>query len=269
MKIMTCNIRTSSANAKDGENAWPLRKDLCVKIVRGYEPDVVCFQEMDEDQFLDMTEGLPDFRSYGMADGVSGRRPVNTIFWLADAFDLVSAGGYWLSEKPHVPGSKSWGSACVRLANWVRLTERKTDAEFRVVNTHLDHVSQAAQVKQAGLIVEDAAAYSAAYPQLLTGDMNVDATYPALAAFRDGGWVDTYAQVHGTEDPGNTYHVFEGAAFDPQTHRPFEGKPPLGKMDWILSRGRWTVSESAIIKDHDNGRYPSDHYFISATLQVG
>ena len=269
MKILTCNIRTSHANAKDGKNAWPRRKDLCLSVVKGQDADIVCFQEMNEDQFRDITEGLPGFRSYGMADRADSRRPVNSIFWLADAFDLVSAGGYWLSEQPHVPGSKSWDSACVRLANWVRLTEHATGAEFRVVNTHLDHVSQAAQLKQAELIVEDAAAYPDGYPQLLTGDMNVDATYPALAAFRAGGWADTYAQSHGTDDPGYTYHAFAGTAFDPQTHRPFEGKPPLGKMDWILMRGAWTVAEAAVLKDHDHGRYPSDHYFVSATLQAG
>lgn len=266
MKILTCNIRTSHANAKDKENAWPLRKDLCSAVIRKQDPDVVCFQEMSEDQFFDIEAGLPGFRFYGMADSMVGRRPVNTIFWRADAFDLVSAGGYWLSEKPHVPGSKSWGSACIRLANWVRLTERASGVEFRVVNTHLDHVSQDAQLKQAELIAEDAAAYPDAYPQLLTGDMNVDATYPALAAFRAGGWFDTYAQIHGTEDPGYTYHAFAGAAFDPQTHQPFEGKPPLGKMDWILARGAWAMAESTVVKDHEQGRYPSDHYFISATL---
>ena len=269
MKILTCNIRTSHANAKDQENAWPMRKDLCNAVIRKQDPDIACFQEMSEDQFFDIEKGLPEYRFYGMADSVAGRRPVNTIFWRAEAFDLVSAGGYWLSERPHVPGSKSWESACIRLANWVRLTERSSGAEFRVVNTHLDHVSLAAQEKQAELISEDAAAYPETYPQLLTGDMNVDATYPAMDAFRAGGWTDTYARVHKTEDPGYTYHAFAGTAFDPETHRPFEGHPPLGKMDWILMRGIWTVADAAIVKDHDQDRYPSDHFFVSATVTAG
>ena len=42
-------------------------------------------------------------------------------------------------------GSSDWQSACVRVANWVRLTDRDSGVQFRVVNTHLDHVSQAAR----------------------------------------------------------------------------------------------------------------------------
>ncbi len=147
----------------------------------------------------------------------------------------------------------------MRLANWVRLADRATGAEFRVVNTHLDHVSQLARENQARLIVEDAAAYPDGYPQLLTGDMNVDWANPAIALFRRGGWADTYAAVHGTENPGHTFHAFQGPAF----------VSDIGKMDWIFSRGAVTVAAAEVITDSQGGRFPSDHYFVAATVHIG
>jgi endonuclease/exonuclease/phosphatase family metal-dependent hydrolase len=171
----------------------------------------------------------------------------------------VAAGGYWLSERPHVPGSKSWGSACVRLATWARLVERATGLEFRFVNTHLDHVGQQARENQARLIAEDASAYPADYPQVLTGDMNCDARNPAIAAFRAGGWRDTYGAVHGTEDPGPTYHGFAGPRHDDGT----------GKMDWVLVKGGFRALAAEVVRDSRDGRFPSDHYFVGATLAGG
>jgi len=256
MNILTCNIRYFGA--KDGENAWPYRKELCAEVIRSRSPHVICFQEMWAEQFDDLAGAFGEFESFAMADEPTNRRPMNAIFYRRDAFRRVSAGGYWLSETPHVPGSRSWASACVRLANWVRLEDRATGAEFRVVNTHLDHVSQLARENQARLIVEDAAAYPDSYPQLLTGDMNCDRTNPAIAVFRAGGWADTYAAIHGTEDPGHTFHAFQGPSH----------VSDIGKMDWVFRRGDVSVTAAEVIADAQDGRFPSDHYFVGATVTI-
>jgi len=257
VNILTCNIRYFGA--QDGANAWPLRKELCAEVIRSRSPHVICFQEMWGEQFDDLATALPEFATFAMADEPTGRRPMNAIFYRRDAFRRISAGGYWLSETPHVPGSSSWDSACVRLANWVRLEDRATGAEFRVVNTHLDHVSQLARENQARLIVEDAAAYGDSYPQLLTGDMNADYTNPAIAVIRRGGWNDTYAAIHRTEDPGYTYHAFQGPEFVSR----------IGKMDWIFARGAIAVTAAEVISNGRDGRFPSDHYFVAATIAIG
>ena len=149
--------------------------------------------------------------------------------------------------------------SAVRLAAWVRLKDIQTGAEMRVVNTHLDHVSQPAREAQARLLGEDAAAYPYAFPQLLAGDMNGDSRNPAIGAFRQAGWVDTHAQIHGPRDPGFTYHGFSGP------HHSDE----LGKIDWIFARGAVRVTAAEIVTAHRDGRYPSDHYFLSVDVAVG
>jgi endonuclease/exonuclease/phosphatase family metal-dependent hydrolase len=257
MRILTCNIRYYGA--KDGGNGWMHRKDLCAEVIRSRRPDVICFQELWAEQFADLASAFGDFETFGMVDESTGRHPMNAIFYRRAALQRVSASGYWLSQTPHVPGSRSWNSACVRLANWLRLQDRATGAEFRVVNTHLDHVSQLARENQARLIIEDAAAYPDDYPQLLTGDMNADWANDAIAVLRRGGWTDTYAAVHGTENPGHTFHGFRGPDF----------VSDIGKMDWFFARGAIAVTDAEVITDSESGSFPSDHYFVAATVSIG
>ncbi len=258
MKILTCNIWGSICTSGDGPEVWAHRKDLCARVIRSRAPDVICFQEMCADQFCDLAGLFPECAAYAMVEDACGKHPKNSIFYLREAFTCVSAGGYWLSERPHVAGSKSWASDCVRLTNWCRLEDNAARTSFRIINTHLDHISQIARENQAGLIVEDIHAYPPDYPQILTGDMNCDSRNRAIAIFKAGGWIDTYGAVHGTEDPGPTYHAFLGPRCDSS----------VGKMDWIFMRGRTQAVEAEVIRDSRDGQFPSDHYFVSATVNV-
>ncbi|HCE45430.1 MAG TPA: endonuclease [Lentisphaeria bacterium] len=256
MKILTCNIRY--LGAEDGDNGWKYRKDFCAEIIKSQSADMICFQEVWKQQFEDLHRALPGYQTFGMADVPQGRNPQNCIFYRKNKFNFISSGGYWLSETPHVPGSRSWDSACIRLANWIRLEVLNTKTEFRIVNTHLDHVAQEARENQARIIVEDTKAYQEDYPQILTGDMNCDFSNKAIKVFKSGGWIDTFEAVHGNGNPGHTYHEFKGS----------ECVSDIGKMDWIFMRGKIRATDAEVIKDCRNGKFPSDHYFVSATVDL-
>ncbi|MCX7030062.1 MAG: endonuclease, partial [Spirochaetes bacterium] len=131
--------------------------------------------------------------------------------------------------------------------------------ELRIVNTHLDHISQRARVHQAGMIAQDCFAYPPGYPQVLTGDFNCDHRNPAVAVLLKSGFRDTYETVHGTSDPFGTFHGFRG--------RDYQGR--IGKMDWVMVRGDCAVRAAEIVTDSENGRYPSDHFFVSADIAPG
>ena len=254
MKIMTCNVRTSYA--EDGDNSWNNRKPIVVDVLRLHAPDVVCFQEMSRAQFLDVQSAFPGFDSYGTTDRPLLRNPVNAIFYDKCCFERISGSGYWLSETPHVPGTSSWESRCIRVANWVILLEKQSQKELRIINTHLDHVSQLARENQGRVIIGESQAFPDDYPQVLTGDMNCDVRNSAIQGFKDAGWTDTYELVRGVADPGPTYHAFLGEMNEAKT----------GKMDWIFCRGGIEAKDAEIITDRKAGRYPSDHYFVSAEL---
>ena len=256
MRIMTCNVRYSAA--QDGPNNWVNRRDLCLRVVRQQSADVICCQEMSAKQCAAFKAGLPDYAWFGMIDEPGTNTPVNSIFFRADRYQLVSAGGYWLSQTPHVTGSSSWDSRCVRLCNWVRLVDQHSGKELRIVNTHLDHISQVARENQIRLILEDAAGFDTAFPQVLTGDMNCNAANPAMRSVFQAGWQDTYQQINGADDPGNTFHGFMGAA----AQNAWEGK-----IDFVFSRGGLKATGAKIVTENESGRYPSDHYFVWGDLE--
>ncbi len=88
--------------------------------------------------------------------------------------------------------------------------------------------------------------------------MNADRVNRAIQKFVEGGWTDTYETIHGAEDPGPTGHRFLGS----------ERAKEKGKIDWIFWRGQVEITAADIINDNENGRYPSDHYFISAEIRL-
>ena len=257
MKVLTCNIRTS--RGEDGSNSWRYRKEICRDVIRKQQADVICFQEMTPEQFEYLRSSFSEFGAYWILDGPEDGEPVNTIFYRQHYFSLKSSGGYWLSETPHVSGSKSWQSDCIRLASWICLVEKGSRGEIRITNTHLDHVSQEARENQARLISEDTSAFDDEFPQILTGDMNAHRTNRAIQTLFESGWSDTYETLNGAEDPGPTAHRFAG---------PDNQKKDKGRIDWIFCRGNMEVLAAGIIKDSEDGRYPSDHYFVSAEVRL-
>jgi len=249
MRIITCNIRTGAA--WDKQNSWPLRRELCFEVIRSRTPDIICCQEAREDQAADMREQFREFDTYGMPDEPTGPHPMNLLLFRRDRFRLVGTSAFWLSETPHVPGSSSWNSACVRLLVWARLVEDGTGADFVVATTHLDHMSQAAREGGARKINEWAAAFPAHYPLILTGDLNSGPTNPVIALLKDAGWRDSWEEANGAEEPGYTCHGFRG--LDPAN----DTEPWAQRIDWILLRGGARAQACEIVRDGRDGRYPA------------
>ena len=263
LRVLCCNVRRNVPADVEAGDGWDARKALCADVMRDQSPDIICLQECFNEQFEDLRARLPEFDTFGLSNPSAEFSPSNAIFFARDYYELISAGGFWLSETPHVAGSKSWDSSSARFANWVHLKERYSDREFRVTNTHLDHIGQTARENQARLVVESAQALADDLPQLLTADFNADAANPAIDVIRAGGWLDTYAAIHGPDDPGFTFHAFLGTRFP-------ESRPPekiKGKIDFIFCKGPVKPLAADIIRDSRDGRYPSDHYFISAEVE--
>jgi endonuclease/exonuclease/phosphatase family metal-dependent hydrolase len=218
-----------------------------------------------------LERGFPDFASFGFVGPEMDARKVgyqgiakNPIFYARARFELVSTGGFWLSETPHLPGSLSWGSARARHVNWVRLRDRASRREFRVLDTHLDHQSQHAREEQIKLILAEAALYAPEFPQVLAGDFNAGAANPVLKLALDAGWTNTHTAAPGPRDEGNTTHSFLGPKYIPKT----EAGRKRGPIDFILTHGPVSTLAWKIIRDSRDGRYPSDHYFVSAVVAM-
>jgi endonuclease/exonuclease/phosphatase family metal-dependent hydrolase len=232
---------------------------LCADVIAAHQGDVICLQECRAVQLAYLKDRMPEYDSYGLSNPRPEFTPNNSILYLRDRYELISAGGFWLSETPHVAGSKSWDSAAIRFTNWVHLRDRETGRELRVWNAHLDHEGHVAREEAARLLAEAISAMDPSeVPQILAGDMNAYEGHPAIAVLKTAGLDDTYAAIHGPGDPGYTHHAFFGK------ERKIKG--PGRKIDWVFTHGEVETRAAEIIRDGRDGRYPSDHYFISADI---
>ncbi|MBR6374599.1 MAG: endonuclease/exonuclease/phosphatase family protein, partial [Victivallales bacterium] len=255
----TCNIRFSSMGHDTGERHWSQRGEYCLDCIASREPDLLCLQECHNVQLADFTRRFGNEYDVFYTNSYAGDYfPENAIFYRKKVFRSHGGGGWHLSEKPHVAGTKGWGSECVRLVNWL-LLEDADGSLFRLVNTHFDHASQLARDKAAEMINEDVAAWPQDIPHILTGDLNCDANNTAVKALEAAGWKDTMPE---DKRLFPTCHDFLGDKW--------RGPMPdgqSGRMDYIFIRGALEAKATEIICDHSGTMYPSDHYFLAADLQ--
>lgn len=271
-RILTCNIRVALPEDDAAGVGWGIRKDLCLKVIRRHEPDIICLQEVLKVQMDDLRTAFPKFTGFGFDGPEMDANPVgyhgiakNPILFAKDRYDLRGGGTFWLSETPLTGGSKSWDTARARHCNWLRLLDKKSGVEFRILNTHLDHIAQAAREKQIAAIIAESGQYAEGFPQVFAGDFNSRATNNVMGLLKTAGWADTYAVVHGDKDPGYTAHAFKGEAYKEELKaKNSEG----GKIDFIFCKGPVKSVETDIIKDNEAGKYPSDHYFLYADVEL-
>jgi endonuclease/exonuclease/phosphatase family metal-dependent hydrolase len=259
-KILSCNIRTPLEMDEKSGDGWDARKVLCAEVIRSQQADLIGFQECYAVQLDYLKSQLPEFASFSQfirGPIGSNLNPLNAILYSRNRYEMTSAGGFWLSKTPHIADSVSWDSARPRFANWIDLKDRTTGRAFRFWNTHLDHKGETARREQARVLAEAAGAYPV-LPQILTCDLNAPAGSPPVQTLKGAGWIDSYAAVHGAGDPGFTFHAFKGAAYI--------AKSGEGKIDWIFCRGGARPIAANILRDGRQGRWPSDHYFLSAEV---
>lgn len=266
-KVLGCNIRVALPEDDAIGQGWTARKKACIKLIKAQKADLIGFQEVLKVQAEDLKNELPNYGCFGFEGPEMDLHPEtyngiakNLIMYAKERYEMISAGCYWLSETPEIGGSKSWNTARARHVNWLRLEDKKTGKQFRIMAVHLDHKDQEARNKQGQLIIKESSQYAADFPQLLIGDFNVDATNPVYNIITAGNWEDTYRKVHGPSDPGPTFHNFLGKAYSKSTEK------KTGKIDFIFSKGNINTTNAKIIDDMVDGIYPSDHYFVTAEI---
>ena len=267
-RVMTCNIRITGleADAPYPERVWENRRNLCVNTILKRKPDFFCLQEVIYDSYEYFKKRCSAYSSYGFVgpemDAYSeGYHNIgkNVIFFRKDKFELVSSGCYWLSDSPLIGGSMSWGTTRARHCNWVRLREIKTGKEIRLLNVHLDHLSDSARREQIKLVINECAQYSHSFPQVMCGDFNSGiANAPILYIHNQQDWSEMYEDIHGKKEFGFTCHNFLG------DQRKKKGK----RIDFIFHRGAIETLSCNIVTDHEGTMYPSDHYFVDATFRI-
>lgn len=261
LRVLSFNIRYGSAG--DGPNHWPNRREMVFDVIRKQNSDVVGLQEALRFQMNEIREALPVYGEIGVAreDGRTDGE-YSAILFRTDRFGVAEAGTFWLSDTPEVVGSNQWGGACVRICTWARLIENKSGKAFYIFNTHLDHRSQPSREKSAALLASRIANRAHGDPFVLTGDFNAGEDNPAVTYLT--GKTDAEPPVTMVD----TFRVLHPDARDVRTHHAFKGIRRGSKIDYVLAPRTAAVLEAEILYDNIDGRYPSDHYPVSARLRL-
>jgi len=256
-RVVSFNIRCATAD--DAQNNWIHRRELFFRAIGRLDPDILGTQEAVASQADELRQRMPDYGFVG-AGRDDGRRGGEfcPILYRRQRFALVDHGHFWLSHTPDVPGSIGWDAALTRLATWIRLRDRlHEEPELLVLNTHWDHVGQLARLESAKLIrrkLADLGGASTQLPGIIAGDFNVEEDSPAGRLLAEG-LIDSYRAVH--PEPKR----------DEATWHAFSGRTDGSRIDFIFHTPHFQTIDAGIDRWHENGRYPSDHYPVVATVK--
>jgi endonuclease/exonuclease/phosphatase family metal-dependent hydrolase len=263
LRVMTFNLRYDTP--ADGPNAWPLRRDWVAGLVRFHEADVIGVQEALVTMLRDLDARLPGFARVGVgrADGRE-KGEFSAILYRTDRLALVDSGTFWLSPTPEVPGSKGWDAAIERVATWTRFRDRRTGCPFLHLNTHFDHIGEEARQESARLIRRRLAALANGLPVIVTGDLN---STPESGGYR----ILTRDTIPGALAPlADAMTASRTGHYGPtSTWTAFKAIEPGRRIDYILVSPRVTVLSHGILPDSWDGRFPSDHLPVLASLAPG
>jgi endonuclease/exonuclease/phosphatase family metal-dependent hydrolase len=256
LRVMTYNLRYASQTPP---NAWPARRPVMKNLVARVAPDVIGTQEGLYAQLKDIASDHPAYEWIGLGRDGGSRGEFMAVFYKRARFEPVAFDHFWLSDTPEVIGSATWGHSNRRMVTWVRFRERATGREFFFWNTHLDHEVEAARQKAAALIRDRLASADRSIPLVLVGDFN-------CAAGSSRAW-EILTTEAGLSDawPLAATRVNDGL-------NSFNGFQPARKegvrIDWVLLRGKASVSRAEIVTYSENGQNPSDHFPVVVDLKL-
>lgn len=261
LRVLTFNIRYDTPN--DGPNAWPFRRDWVASLIRFHEADVVGVQEALVHMLRDLDARLAGFARVGVgrADGREGGE-FSAILYRTDRLAVLDSGTFWLSTTPEVAGSKGWDTAIERVATWARYRDRASGCELVHLNTHFDHVGEQARQESARLIRRRLATLANGLPVIVTGDLNADpASVPYRILTRD-----TIAD--GIPPLRDAFAASASGHYGPtSTWTAFRAIEPGRRIDYVLVSEDVTVLSHGILPDSWDGRFPSDHLPVLASVR--
>lgn len=264
LRVMTFNIKQQNpANKKaaDSPNHWNLRKDIVFDVIRDAAPCILATQEAYQHQLDDLAAAFPAFAQVGAGRDGENRGEHCSIFYRTDRFQVSDSGTFWLSDTP-ARRSKTWGHFYHRICTWARLVEKTSDRALYVFNTHLDHKSQSARERSVRLIAQRIHDRRHKDPFILAGDFNADEDNPVITYLKGEHQevspvpvVDSFRLLHPDETCVGTGNRFAGRA---------DGI----KSDYIFVMPGSEAIETGIVRAHRDGRYPSDHFPVTARIRI-
>jgi endonuclease/exonuclease/phosphatase family metal-dependent hydrolase len=252
LRLATYNIRNGRSD--DGLDGWSHRKGRAIALMRELAFDLAGLQEVYDFQLDDILAAMPKLQAIGVGrDDGQRKGEMAAIVFDSSRLGLVDSGHFWFSSTPDVPGSRDWGNVNVRMCTWGKFRDLSSEREFALYNVHLDHVSSASRERSVEVLVRRIEGGVSGLPVVVTGDFNVGEENPVIVSMREAGFRDSFRVVHQDVVDVGTFNGFA------ETCEP-------DKIDYIWVDGAWDVVDAEIVRTKIDGRWPSDHAAVTATL---
>lgn len=244
--MATFNIRNGTA--RDHENHWRLRRESTRQAIAALPFDICGLQEVQFAQRRFLRDGLPGTQWFGVGRDDGARRGEQAPFVVRSGrIEVEQWATMWLSEQPGRRGSRGWDASRPRIATL--LHGRTAAGPVGVINTHVDHRGEQAQLESAKLLAEHVKTDSSRR-WIVMGDFNVRLSSSVMKPLLRAGLRSALP-----DDAGGTFHAWTGA-----TDR--------RRIDHILVDAGWDVVAACVSTDRPGGVLPSDHWPVLAQLRA-
>ena len=293
VKVMSFNVRYKNRDDDLHGFGWEQRLPAVADVVLRHSPDIIGTQEGLQQQIGDIQQRLRENGSNYSACGCPRERFLGlipcgetcAILAHSPAIRCLLQDSFALSETPSQIGSKSWETACPRIATYAWL-QVETRALLRtcllVLNTHLDHRSESARIRGAQLIVDTIQGLETKPPDcehagtIITGDFNslqrstAGTAESAFAVFEKSGFKDACTESGARNVPFLSFHAWDArrAAAMRCPARLKQHGVSHSHIDWILWRGSRLDVVAFEVDTLIEGCPPSDHFAILATFRI-
>ncbi|HUS91994.1 MAG TPA: endonuclease/exonuclease/phosphatase family protein [Phycisphaerae bacterium] len=260
VRVMSFNILKEKVSGHAA--SWQNRKERVVLAIRAFDPDLLGAQEVQYRQAEYLRGELGDygFVSAGRDQGLFAGECA-AVFYRSERFEKLNEGHFWLSREPDRPGSRHWHSVVPRIVTWAHLRDVRGGRRMFLFNTHFCPLSWRARLQSVWVLRRQVHRLAEREPVVVTGDFNTRAggkAYNALLGGMDDGGLrllDTYRVAHSQAER------YEGTWHGPS------GRRARRRIDWILHTPDFTVLDAEIDRERRDGRFPSDHFPVTATLR--
>ncbi len=254
LTVATYNLRLFTNS--DTGNLWVNRAPIVAELIRYHDFDVFGTQEGYQNQLDDIIKILPEYQRSGAGrDDGKDKGEHSAILFKKDKFKLLNHGDFWLSQTPEKP-SLGWDATCCnRICSWVYLQDIKSKRKFYFFNAHYDHQGNIAREESSKLIMQRIKSVAGNEPVVLTGDFNGDRSSTWYQRIATSGWLkDAYTQV---KYPYATTGSFNNFGSNIKSNE---------VIDHIFTTSNFKVLRWGLLTDSYHGKYPSDHFPITAQI---
>lgn len=264
IKVVSFNLRKDSKHDKC--NRWMNRKELAASYIKDSGASIIGVQELLPAMKKDIETLLGGYSVLGLGRKKNLTNEHSDIIIKDDDMDVQFYKTFWLSKYPEKFGSRSYFAIFPRICTVAEVELKQSGRRIRVFNTHFDHICWLSRELGVDIIMRYMSEYQKRdpLPVILMGDFNAKPDSKPVRKLRENrhGYdnirlLDVYSVCEERHGLHNTHHGFKGKIKD--------RKQPI---DYIFVSDDFEVIDSKIDVSKIEGRFPSDHFPITATLRL-